>query len=432
MVMGRVAPVLLVVAAVVVLVVAYRLDEQRITTGRGLWRVVRDRFADLGRGEGERSPRRAWGGRIVALLPLVVVAAALAAGAWWVAERQPGEPTAGQPAAAAPDDAPRTVPTATPAGETASTVTAPGIDGSVVEAAVALSREAFPDGEASDVLLTRDELSVDALAAGGLLGRLNGPLLLTASDQVPPETLDEIERLGRPSIHILGGEAAVSPEVEAQLVDAGLDVRRVAGPTGIETAIAAAAEHFSDAEEAVLVPTFSAEDATAGALAGAGLAAAREVPVLLTASGGLSGPTAEYLAASGITSVTVVGSDELLTDGVVDELTALGVAATRAGGADPYATAAAIVRDTSLADLGSDVVLLADGGPAARWPVLSLAAVHAGREGAPTLLSDGDALPQPTREALAASDSPWTTVRCLPGVSKTACEEARGVLTERG
>jgi putative cell wall-binding protein len=57
----------------------------------------------------------------------------------------------------------------------------------------------------------------DALAGGPAAGLLGGPILLVNTDSIPDATIQELSRLAPKSIVILGGPAAVSSAVEAQL-----------------------------------------------------------------------------------------------------------------------------------------------------------------------------------------------------------------------
>jgi putative cell wall-binding protein len=101
--------------------------------------------------------------------------------------------------------------------------------GDTVEAALAWSRYAVPDGGAPTVLLARDDDFADALASGGMQGALRAPLLLTPSAQLDPRVDAELDRVGAERVVILGGRAAVSAEVERSLTDSGRSVARAFG-----------------------------------------------------------------------------------------------------------------------------------------------------------------------------------------------------------
>jgi putative cell wall-binding protein len=82
--------------------------------------------------------------------------------------------------------------------------------------AVAISNRAFPDG-AGIVYLAVGTNFPDALAAAGPAGYNRAPVLLTPTAALPQEVIDEIQRLDPHAIVILGGTAAISANVQAQL-----------------------------------------------------------------------------------------------------------------------------------------------------------------------------------------------------------------------
>lgn len=85
----------------------------------------------------------------------------------------------------------------------------------------------------------------DALAGGPNASLGGSPLLLVTADAIPLETLDELIRLQPGEVVVLGGTAAISDAVEADLaaltVPAG-NVRRIAGANRFETAAALSRE----------------------------------------------------------------------------------------------------------------------------------------------------------------------------------------------
>jgi putative cell wall-binding protein len=426
--MSPVTVVIFLLAAVVAFVVAFRLDELRNATGRGLWRLTVERLTGrVSRGRPRRmAHQRRWARSVATLVPLALLAGVLATGMWWV-----GTNRASTSSAQSSADRDREPAGAEPAS--AASAVADGSGATATDVAVALSRQVYPDGDADNVLLTRQAPSVDALVAGGLQGLLDGPLLLTTPDTLPPETAAEIDRLGTPSVHILGGEQAVSAAIQDQLAASGHDVHRHAGPTGVETAIDIATRHFSDAEAAIIAPAFGADtdsnEVLARSLTAGGLAAALEVPVLVSAAGSLSPSTADYVTRSGIGEILVIGSQGEIGSAVMDDLAALGVAATRLAGEDRYATAVRVSgADVFGSGAGNDALLLAEGSGETMWPGASIAAIYAGRENAPIVLSSGAGLPEATRAYLATQSAADTSLRCMPGVVEAACAEARAIL----
>jgi putative cell wall-binding protein len=308
---------------------------------------------------------------------------------------------------------------------------APGGPGSPLSTAVALSRWAFRDAVPANVLLIRESPSFDAVASGGLQGLLGGPLLLNSVGTLATETAAELDRFGRPTIHILGGPDVVPLSVEQQLAASGHMVHRHAGPTAMSTAISMAELHFPGADSAILVrhdATVDPLQAVADTAAVGGFAAARQLPVLLTEPAELSVITADYLKRSVIRRVLVVGDEVAVSPRVVSDLRGLGIVPTRVGGIDRFSTAVAIAAERgyeTAAEAG--VVLLVEGSGTSGWPSAAIAALHAARLPGPILLSNGADLPAATRDYL-ITGSPSTQLVCMPGVSPTACSAARAAL----
>ena len=170
---------------------------------------------------------------------------------------------------------------------------------------VAVSNDLFPeDGTADAVVLARAGVPFDALAATPLARHENGPLLLTDEANLHPQTAAEIERVLTEdgTVFILGGIAAISQDVEDQLVAEGHTVVRLAGATRVLTALAVA-EHIGE-PEAVLVA--SAEDFPDALSAGAAAAAADGL-VLLSGTATADPDVSAYLAARPDVATYAVG-----------------------------------------------------------------------------------------------------------------------------
>ncbi len=171
-------------------------------------------------------------------------------------------------------------------------------------------------------------------------------------------------------------------------------VDRVAGQTRVGTAVAAARRHWDQAEVAVVTTGRDYPDA----LAAGALAAGLDAPLLLTDPAGLPGEVAAVLTDLGVDRAVVVGGEVAVGPRVLEDLAGLGLAVERVAGPDRFATAAAAAR---AAGVGADgTVVLARG---TDFPdALSAAALGAGPDGPPTLLTERDRLPAPTELALAA------------------------------
>jgi putative cell wall-binding protein len=244
-----------------------------------------------------------------------------------------------------------------------------------------------------------------------------------------PETAAEIQRLGTPTIHILGGEHAIPRDVEEQLAAAGHVTHRHAGATAASTAVSVAEMHFPSSESAILVgydPKADPIQAVADTAAVGALAAARRVPVLLTEGSTVSTETLEYIGRSAIRSVLIVGDQSNVGPTVDEELARRQVNVTRLTSRDRFSAAVAIAQERGFRHAQqAATVLLADGSGSAAWPSGLAAAAHATE--APVILSNGTELPVATRSYLATAAT-GTPLVCMPGVPPGTCAAARAVM----
>lgn len=231
--------------------------------------------------------------------------------------------------------------------------------------AAAVSRAAYPDGARAAVVASGESFP-DGLSSSYLAGLIDGPVLLTAHDELAPETAAELLRLHVTTVYVVGGDAAVSEDVAQQLhaLAGGPTVTRVSGGDRYATAIAvtqsATAQGLKPlaAKAAMLA---SGED-FADALAGSAAASGAHLPLLLTRARSLPEGAVAVLHRLGVERVVLLGGPNAVSTGVQQQLVDAGFTVTRLGGADRVATAT-LVADWEVATLGfrPDRVLLARG-----------------------------------------------------------------------
>lgn len=114
--------------------------------------------------------------------------------------------------------------------------------GERIATAVAVAQAQYTDGGADTVILARQDLFPDAVAGTPLAVDLNAPILLTETDTLSELTEAEIARLtgGEGTVVLLGGELAISEDVELALSGAGYTVVRHGGSNRFETAVSIA------------------------------------------------------------------------------------------------------------------------------------------------------------------------------------------------
>lgn len=132
------------------------------------------------------------------------------------------------------------------------------------ETAIEISKKYF--GQADTVIVVDSKNFPDAMTASVLSKLLKAPILLTDTNKLDPRVKAEIERLGAKDVIIVGGNSAVSEEVENELAKLDKDgverihgkdryetaaqvARRVVGITGkLGHAVVASGEVFADAQ----------------------------------------------------------------------------------------------------------------------------------------------------------------------------------------
>jgi len=178
------------------------------------------------------------------------------------------------------------------------------------------------------------------------------------------------------NIVVLGGEAAVSANVEQQLDNYG-NVRRIGGANRYETAAMLAAE-FDTPDLAYLATGLNFPDA----LAGAARAGSQGAPILLTKPSRLPDAISQVLAELQPAHVTVLGGTSQVSQQVYDAAGATG----RISGSDRFQTALKISQTFG----ESDTVYITTG---LDFPDALAAAPLAGSLAAPVLLTPTDRLP---------------------------------------
>lgn len=250
-----------------------------------------------------------------------------------------------------------------------------------VETAVEVSASRFESAHAVVVAGAHDY--ADALGGGPVAALLGGPLLLTGQDRLHDAAADEIIRLSATRVVLMGGQAALSDQVERDLQAIGVtDVVRLAGANRFDTARLAAeflgAERVYVAEGNVGWPD---------AVAVSGLAAFQQRPILLTERTRLPAETRQALEALSASEAVIVGGRAVVSDDVTTQLESEGPAVSRLAGTNRYETSRAVTDQAVAAGMSPASTWLAGGG---NWPDSLSAGPAAAHDAGVVLLVDGD------------------------------------------
>ena len=143
--------------------------------------------------------------------------------------------------------------------------------------------------ESEYAILTTGENWADALAASGLAGSLDCPILLTESDSLPVVTASAISSLGVKKIIILGGQTAVSADIEKAIEELGVVIEeRLEGSSRYDTQVAIFnyglnMGYWTPGE---VIVACGADGCFADALSISPVAYARKMPIFITDSSG--------------------------------------------------------------------------------------------------------------------------------------------------
>lgn len=273
------------------------------------------------------------------------------------------------------------------------------------EGALNICQLLVEDGGADELILARDDDFADALSGT----QLPNPDCILFTTGGPEGTLDppvraEIERALTPGgvVWVLGGANAVSTAVTDELTTAGIDVRRLSGPSRFETAETIAGQAMSDLvaagrQPADVIVGFGLnwpDVITAGAYARASGSL-----IALTATDSLHPAAANVVAAADGARVVIVGGEGVVGPQVAEDLPD----PIRVSGANRMATAAQIAQQLwpTVPDTGEDFVF-ANLERTDSWTLALASAPLAATIGGPQLGVRHDSLPQETADYLQA------------------------------
>ena len=103
------------------------------------------------------------------------------------------------------------------------------------DTSLAITQKAFTESEYA--IVARCDDFADAMSATGLAGALNAPVLLSETDRLTPCIGEELTSLGVKTVYLIGGEAALTPQVKNDIESLDIAVNRVAGYASWDTSV---------------------------------------------------------------------------------------------------------------------------------------------------------------------------------------------------
>ena len=219
--------------------------------------------------------------------------------------------------------------------------------------------QAFPQETGGTVIVASGENFPDALAASGLAGKLNAPVVLTNSYELSARADGQLARLHPTRVVVVGGPSAVSDGVVDQITKRVTapdepDIVRISGATRRDTANEIFAQapklHAKNAPD----QTWTGDTAIIAtgenytdALSISSLAKKQSIPVFLSGQDGLDASTVKAIKNYGFTKVIIAGGSQAVPQSVIGQLKDAGVTGaniTRIGGATRYQTSLQIAQ----------------------------------------------------------------------------------------
>ncbi|KOR24223.1 cell wall-binding repeat-containing protein [Clostridium sp. L74] len=219
----------------------------------------------------------------------------------------------------------------------------------------------------------------DALSAAPLAKKFNAPIILTEGKSLNPNAKKQLERLQVKKVIIVGGWAVISNNIEDQIKDLEIDVRRIYGISKYDTSLEVAKE-VGIKNGVVVTSGMGFSDA----LSIASIAANKKMPIVLTPKADLPDNIKVFLNSTIYNKSYVIGGNAVISNTVQKNLKN----PKRIFGLDKYDTNAAILKEFSN-QFNLDKIYVAAG---TNYPdALSVSAL-AGITNSPIVLVDGQSV----------------------------------------
>ena len=293
------------------------------------------------------------------------------------------------------------------------------------------------DKAANNIVLVGENAIVDGLSAAPLASAKEAPVLLTNSKTLNPEVKEEIKRAMNleagitagqaKTVYIVGGESVVSSDIETELTNMGLTVKRLAGTDRSKTSLEVA-EEVGTTTKAFVV----GGEGLADAMSIAPVAAREKSPIIVVNKENLSDEVKTTLKSFG--TADIIGGEGVVSENAKQEIDDLVVrTSTRVEGKNRKETNAAVIKKYySNVD---KFYVAKDGSNAVAEKVNTelvdalAAAPIAGKNNAPVVLATNDVN---AKQSIAINDVKSTQANKLVqvggGIAKTVIDQVKDLL----
>lgn len=298
--------------------------------------------------------------------------------------------------------------------------------------------------DSNTVIVASGDNFPDALAASGLSGLAQAPVILTNSYRLSARADGQISRLNPQKVIVIGGKSAVSDSVVNQIekrVARNAKIVRISGDTRRDTAneIFAQAKKQVGEDWNVNTAIIATGENFTDALSISAYAQKNKYPVFLSGNTGLDASTVKDIKGYGFNNIVIAGGSAAVPNNVIAQLKSANVSESnivRLGGATRYQTSLEIAKYaySGSSTLKPETPVFATG---ENFPDALAGGVLAGVKGAPLLLVSPDT--SVNHDALSWINSvhefPVGRIAYVLGgtdaVSETVSEDIASVLTEQ-
>ncbi|GAA5168606.1 cell wall-binding repeat-containing protein [Ornithinimicrobium tianjinense] len=261
---------------------------------------------------------------------------------------------------------------------------------------------AWVDGSQT-VVIASGQSFADAIPGSALAAHFGAPILLARQGSLPATTRAMLRELQPTDIVVMGGEAAVGPEVFNALHNyvVGGDVHRVDGANRYE--VSANASYQWDPGTARQVYLATGENWPDG-LTGGAEAGRLDVPMFLTKKDAVPSAVLRAMKDLGVTDVVVLGGTSAISTAVEWQLQNNGFATGRISGVNRYDVAAKVARGDAQP---GPYAFVASG---LNWPDALATGPLAAALASPLVLVKGDAVPGVTAQRIVTEKAALVSV----------------------
>lgn len=280
------------------------------------------------------------------------------------------------------------------------------------ETSVEVSKKGWQNGSDYVLMANGDEYA-DALCAAPLAKKYDAPILLTSSKKLNEDVKNELKRLKAKHIIVIGGNGAISENVEDELKEITTDVQRIYGNSRYSTALEVAKKLGINNKIVV-----TSGEGFADALSIAPIAAQKGMPILLVGKGGLDSELKDYLKNAQIQKSYIVGGKGVINESCESVLPNV----ERISGDNRFETNIKIMEAFSDSINFENVYIALGDGPTGKEfaDALSGAAIAA-KNSAPVILTNS-IMPSNVERFIKEKISPSTRVMLLGGKSVVSDE----------